>query len=183
MFIFVAIMKRFRLIILAFLVCSAVSAQMKPAPSEVLIQVGDTAFALTRQQTQTERRQGWDVVGYNVGKKDVKYLWGKMSKQLCADAQPTLVIDPQNCTLGDYALIRLKAKKQYRQLPCSQLKDNEYMLVTKYSFKIEVDKQDRFLITPLKPLRPGEYFIVNLSQSPVGDLQDYVGYCITIPQL
>ena len=150
-------------------------AQMpQPAP-HVFIMVNGEKAPMRAQITQTEEKKGWDIQGFNVGRKLVRYFSGKYSKQL-SDTKPTFAIYPKEETLNDYALIRLNKRGNYRRLPDADILECGYTRINMDAFVIENLPEMGFLVTPVKDLFPGEYILINLKQTPQnkeGDLKAY----------
>ena len=148
---------------------------------DIQIKVGDSFYDLPQQQTQTEIRPGWKIVDIQTKSKTTRYLWGGHANQLTDDALPVFAIVPsQQETLVDYAIIRLRTRKQYRWLPKPELMENEYQRLEPNNFKIEPYGREGFLCQPLEELLPGEYILVNLKQQPVGELGDFKVYAFQV---
>jgi hypothetical protein len=84
--------------------------------------------------------------------------------------------------LNDYALIRLKERRGFRYLPASEFKDCDYTRVELGLFNIENLPGLGFAVTPLTPLFPGEYILVDLSQKPVNQYGDVKAYDFTVEE-
>ena len=152
-----------------------VQAQMKPQPPTVFIFVGDSIFPMNAVTSQTEIKKGWDIQGINVGRKTRRYFSGAHARQVTG-RQPKFAIYPTTQNLNDYALIRLKERRGFRYLPVAEFKDCDHTRVELGLFNIENLPGLGFAVTPLTPLFPGEYILVDLSQTPVnqyGDLKAY----------
>ena len=105
-----------------------------------------------------------------------------MARQLTDDQMPTFRLTPaQGETLVDYALIRLRAKRQWRVLPNALLRLNSYHRIEPKYFYIKPAGDTAFEFHPLAALNRGAYILVNLAQQPVGELQDYVVYPFQVP--
>lgn len=169
------------LTLLGLLFGLTVHAQLPAAKPTVYIYVEQSFHPLRAITSQTETKRGWDIQGVSVGRKAVRYFWGKQAQQL-ADPQPTLAIYPQQENLNDYALIRLKSKRDYRLLPKAALSDCTYVRVDLSAFRIENLPDMGFAVTPLKPLEPGEYIVVNLAQTAVNEYGDFRAYELSVPK-
>lgn len=172
-------MKKIISLLLVLTACFHASAQMKQPEPTVFIYVGDTAFPMNTVTSQTEIKQGWDIQGINVGRKPLRYFWGAHAKQT-AEAQPKFAIYPRTQTLNDYALIRLKGKKEYRRMPEADVKDCDYMRIDLDRFKIENLPDMGFAVMPTVPLPAGEYILVDLTQEPVNRYGDIRAYDFTV---
>ncbi|MCM1108511.1 MAG: hypothetical protein NC388_05580 [Clostridium sp.] len=170
-------MREFKYIILLILwiATAQASAQMQTPPPEVYIYVEEKTYAMKAVTSQTELKKGWDIQGVNVGRKTVRYFWGAHAQQL-TDTQPRFAIYPRQGTLNDFALLRLKTKKTHRRLPAAQLSECEYTRVELTSFRIDNLPDMGFAITPIHPLTPGEYIIVDLSCKPINEYGDIRAY-------
>ena len=136
-------------------------AQMKQQPPTVFIFVGDSIFPMNAVT--------------NVGRKTRRYFSGAHARQVTG-RQPKFAIYPTTQNLNDYALIRLKERRGFRYLPVAEFKDCDHTRVELGLFNIENLPGLGFAVTPLTPLFPGEYILVDLSQTPVnqyGDLKAY----------
>lgn len=154
---------------------------LKSACQNVWIQVADNAVPLKAEQTQTETKPGWKIVDIKTKDRQIHYLWGSRATQMADNASPTLFIYPdEKQTLTDYALVRVRRRKQYRQLMKSPLEKNEYMRFLPEHFDIRPAAGIGFACTPRKPLPVGEYIVVYLKQKPVGDAGDYMVYAFSV---
>lgn len=127
-------------------------------------------------QTQSELKPGWKIVDYQMKSKLTHYLSGGHASQLADSFQPVFRIAPgAEEVLVDYALIQLKRYKSYRKLPKALLIENIYTRLEPKDFDIKAES-DAFICQPRQPLKPGEYILVNLSQHPIGELQDILVY-------
>ena len=146
-------------------------AQMKQQPPTVFIFVGDSIFPMNAVTSQTEIKKGWDIQGINVGRKTRRYFSGAHARQVTG-RQPKFAIYPTTQNLNDYALIRLKERRGFRYLPVAEFKDCDHTRVELGLFNIENLPGLGFAVTPLTPLFPGEYILVDLSQTPVNQYGD-----------
>lgn len=172
--------KRITLALLFLQLAIGLFAQMDPPKPTVFLDVDGKPYPMKTVTSQTEQKKGWDIQGKSVGGKKLRYFWREHAHQL-ADTQPRFAIYPQKENLNDYALIRLKSKRQYRRLPDAQLTECPYIRVDLNNFRIESLPEMGFAATPLKPLEPGEYILVNLVQQPVNDMGDIKVYDFSIP--
>ena len=157
------------------LVFLQVQAQMdQPAPT-VFIYVNNQQQPMNAITSQTEMKKGWDIQGINVGKKNIRYFSGAHAKQL-TDKQPSFAIYPKTEHLNDYVLIRLKEKRGYRRMPAAEFKDCDYQRVEIGIFDIQNLPEMGYKITPIKPLFPGEYILVDISQQSVNQYGDFKAY-------
>lgn len=170
-----------QLFLLLFLAGAPVvsKAQLPTPEPTVFIFVNDHKTAMRSITSQTEEKKGWDIQGINVGKKLIRYFWGKQSKQL-AEPKPCFAIYPKEATLNDYALIRLNKRRDHRRLPHAELNDCEYIRINLDSFVIENLPDMGFFVTPKENLFPGEYILVNLKQSPCNASGDIVAYDFSV---
>lgn len=159
----------------------AVLWPLKGASQSVWIQVADNSVPLKAEQTQTETKPGWKIVDIKMKDRQIHYLWGSRATQMADSSNPTLLIYPnEKETLADYALIRLRRRKQYRQLMKSPLERNEFIRFLPEHFDIRPAAGIGFACTPLKPLPVGEYIVVFLNQKPVGDAGDYMVHAFSV---
>lgn len=56
------------------------------------------------------------------------------------------------------------------------------MRVDLSAFRIENLPDMGFAVTPLKPLEPGEYIVVNLAQTAVNEYGDFRAYELSVPK-
>ena len=159
-------------IICFFLLFCALNAKAQ----KVEIAVGEGWAEILAQQTQSELKPGWKIVDYQMKSHLIHYLSGGHASQLADGNRPVfrVTLGPKEVLL-DYALIRLKHYKSYRKIPQSQIFDNEYTRLEINKFNI-VAESDAFVCQPLQPLTPGEYILVNITQKPIGELQDILVY-------
>ena len=135
------------------------------------------------QQTQSELKPGWKIVDYQMKSRLTHYLSGGHASQLADGDRPVFRVTPSpQEVLLDYALIRLKRYKSYRKLPKAQLMDNEYIRLELNNFEIKAEGES-FVCQPLRPLSPGEYILVNLTQKPIGELGDLLVYPFCVLKL
>lgn len=148
----------------------------------VKLLVGEQLHEIKKEQTQTEVKPGWKIVDIQLKSKVVKYFWGKHAQQLTDDQKPTFIIKPENeeC-LVDYAIIRLRQRKQYRLLTSPMLFENDYIRLEPKHFKIETIEDMAFKCIPINELKKGEYIIINIAQKPIGELKDYIAYPFRVP--
>ena len=158
-----------------------VQAQMKQPDPTVFIFVGDSIFPMNTITSQTELKKGWDIQGINVGRKIKRYFSGAQARQTTG-RQPKFAIYPKTQDLNDYALIRLKERRGFRYLPATEFKDCDYTRVELGLFNIENLPGLGFAVTPLTPLFPGEYILVDLSQKPVNQYGDVKAYDFTVEE-
>ncbi|MBU3853726.1 MAG: hypothetical protein H9789_07935 [Candidatus Paraprevotella stercoravium] len=151
----------------------------EPEPT-VFIMVNGNQTPMRTITSQTEEKKGWDIQGITVGKKLIRYFWGKQSKQL-TDQKPCFVIYPKECTLNDYALIRLNKRRDHRRLPYAELNECGYTRINIDSFVIENLPDMGFSVRPKEDLFPGEYILVNLKQTPCNESGDIVAYDFSVP--
>lgn len=146
----------------------------------VNIVVQDTVFAIDPTATQTEIKQGWKIVDYKLPNKAIRYLWGAHARQVAESPQPAFVITPVNCQLADFALIRLKEKKQYRKFPSPNLVECDMHRIDLDFAKIEMVGENKYRVQPLLPLPAGEYIWVNTMGKPLNNFGDVEVYPFTI---
>ncbi len=170
---------RFLLPLLVLLLGTTLHAQLPTPKPTVFLYVEGNPVPLRPVVSQTEVSRGWDIQGINVGRKTIRYFWGKRAKQLCP-AQPRLAIYPHTENLNDYALIALDERRDHRRLPRAALTDCSYQRVELPAFRIENLPDMGFAVTPLKPLEPGEYILVNLAQKPHNEQGDFEAYELSV---
>lgn len=163
------------LLSVAFLTSGSMKAQMDAPQPVVFIYVEGTPYPMKASDSQSELKKGWDIQGINVGRKIIRYFWNAHAGQL-ADSRPRFAVYPKEQSLSDYALIRLKEKKTHRRMPAASFADCDYMRVDLHSFHIENLPDMGFAVSPLRPLVPGEYILVDLSQKPVNEYGDIRAY-------
>ncbi len=156
-----------------------VQAQMKQPSPAVFVFAGDSVFPMDAVTSQTEIKKGWDIQGINVGRKTKRYFSGARARQTTG-RRPKFAIYPKTQDLNDYALIRLKERRGFRYLPASEFKDCDYTRVELGLFDIESLPGLGFAVTPLAPLVPGEYILVDLSQKPVNQYGDVKAFDFTV---
>lgn len=165
-------MKKIVLFLLSLCVCQAWS-QMPKKRDLAWITVGDSLYVLPVAQTQTEVKPGWKIADVAETKsKMVRYVWGATSRQLSPSQLPRLVLDVQRGTLHDVLIVRLDAKKSYRKFPKADIRDCQPLYIDLTSCKIELLPDERYAVTPLRPLKPGEYIVVNTAEDTLGDYGD-----------
>lgn len=150
-------------------------SQMKQSEPTVFIFVEDSMYAMREVTTQTEIKKGIDIQGITVGRKLRRYIYGADAKQV-TDVQPKFAIYPINQNLNGYVLVRLKERRDYRLLPVPQLVDYDYIRIDLRNFKIENLPNMGFAVTPLSPLFPGEYILVDITQEPCNQYGDFKAY-------
>lgn len=144
--------------------------------------VSGTPVTIQPVQTQTEVRAGWRIVDIQLKNRVTRYLFGRHSSQLTDDGQPRFLIQPSDGeTLVDYALIRLREKRDCRRLPAALLMANPYTRVEPSDFEIAPAQDDAFECRPRQPLPRGEYVLVSLIQRPIDPLGDYLVYPFQVP--
>lgn len=149
---------------------------------KVEIKVMDNFVDLASEQTQSELKPGWTVFDIKLKDKLIHYLSGGHSSQLTDDNMPEFHIIPSdNEVLADYAIIRLQNKKLYRKIPKSVIWENDYKRIEPANFYIKSDGDNGFVCHPLEALTKGEYILLNLKQSPIGDLKDLRVYPFHVP--
>lgn len=156
-------------------------AQMRQPDPTVFIFVGDSIYPMNAMTSQTELKKGWDIQGINVGRKIKRYFSGARARQTVG-RRPKFAIYPKTQDLNDYALIRLKERRGFRYLPASDFKDCDHTRVELGLFNIENLPGLGFAVTPLAPLFPGEYILVDLSQKPINQYGDIKAYDFTVEE-
>ncbi len=156
-------------------------AQMPRTPDSVWMSIGDSLYPISPAQTQTETRPGWKIADVaETRSKSVRYVWGGRSTQLAESPSPRIVLKVQDGTLHDHLILQLKSKKQYRRFPKPDPSDCDPIYIDLNSFRIELLPDERYAITPLRPLPPGEYVIVNTAAKPLNDQGDMTVYGFTV---
>jgi len=149
---------------------------------KVELKVADNFVELAAEQTQSELKPGWIILDVKMKDKLVHYLTGGHATQLTDDNMPQFHIVPgKDEVLNDYALIRLLNKKNYRKLPKSEVRENNYKRVEPADFNIKSDGDNGFLCYPTEALVAGEYILLNISQHPIGNLKDLKVYPFRVP--
>lgn len=147
---------------------------------KVEILVGSNWINIPAQQTQSELKPGWKIVDYQMKSKLTRYLSGGHASQLTDGSQPVFRVTPsEKEVLIDYVLVRLDAKKYYRKMYKPLLIECNYIRLEPSDFDIKAES-DAFICQPRKPLKPGEYILANLKQSPIGELQDILVYPFSV---
>lgn len=131
------------------------------------------------ETTASEVKPGWKIVDIQTRSHTVRYLWGASSMQLFG-RQDTLVIDPGDELLSDFILVPLQKKAEYRRLKKEKMDENPYTVIDIHAFDITPWGDDAFRVTPLAPLKPGEYVIHCLKSERVGERGDYEVYPISV---
>ncbi len=161
------------------LALSLASRPQAVSPSLSIV-LADTAWAIPLSQTLSSTRAPWTVFSFQVGGRSAKYLPGRVSSQRADTRQPVFILSTGGARLADFALITLVQRRGRRELPAPVLRDNPCTPVGLASFLILRQDEASYRIQPLSPLAPGEYMLLDLSQPPVGEAGDYVGFCFTI---
>ena len=143
---------------------------------KVELAVGEGWVEIPVQQTQSELKPGWKIVDYQMKSKLTHYLSGGHASQLTDGNRPVFRVTPaEKEVLIDYVLIRLKESKYYRKMFKPLLIECNYTRLEPSYFDIKAES-DSFICQPRQPLKPGEYILVNLTQPPIGELQDLLVY-------
>lgn len=173
-------MKHFLLLCcVMFFPLAQLHAQMdEPAPT-VFIYVNDQPYPMKSVTSQIELKRGWDIQGINVGSKTIRYFSGKHAK-LITDDKPSFAIYPDKQRLNDYVLIRLKEKREYRRMPAAEFSECDYMRIELDQFDIQNLPEMGYKVTPSKPLFPGEYILVDITQKRVNQYGDFKAYDFTV---
>ena len=164
------------LLTLLYIVPLGVQAQ------RVQLMVAGNPVTIQAVQTQTEVRAGWRIVDIQLKNRVTHYLYGRHSTQLTDDGQPQFLIQPSaGETLVEYALVRLREKRDCRRLPAALLMANPYTRLEPADFEITATRDDAFACRPRQPMARGEYILVNLAQQPIAPLGDYIVYPFQVP--
>ncbi len=148
----------------------------------ISVMVGPGFIEIPAELTQTEIRPGWKIVDIQLRSHTTRYLQGRTARQFSDDQMPVLRIMPgKNEMLVDYALIRLKQRQSYRQLPKPDLRQNEYVRIEPKSFSISIVNDSTFECKPLTALQPGAYILTNVAQKPSGEMGDYSVFPLQVP--
>ena len=118
--------------------------------------------------------------GFLAGTAGVKLLTSRDAKKVYTDITAA-ALRGKDEVLNDYALIRLLNKKNYRKLPKSEIRENNYKRVEPADFNIKSDGDNGFLCYPTEALVAGEYILLNISQHPIGNLKDLKVYPFRVP--
>lgn len=133
---------------------------------ECELQVAGHWVSLRAEEMQTEIKPGWSIAGKKLKDTRVLYLWGRSALQMTDDRRPVLRVHPADQeTLVDYALLRLKQRRDHRRLPKDELRDNTYVRLEPEHFDIRVEGDDAFVCTPRVDMSAGEYILVCLTQT------------------
>ena len=147
---------------------------------KVEISIGESWAEIPAQQTQSELKPGWKVVDYQMKSKLTHYLSGGHASQLAEGNRPVFRVTPaEKEVLIDYVLIRLKTSKYYRKMFRPLLIECNYTRLEPSYFDIKAES-DAFICQPKQPLKPGEYILANLTQTPIGELQDLLVYPFSV---
>ena len=148
----------------------------------IWLMVGPGFIEVPAEQTQTEVRPGWRIVDIQLRDHTTRYLQGRVARQLTDDRMPLLRVMPGHGeTLVDYALIRLRQKRSYRQFSHPELRMNEYLRIEPANFSISVLNDSVFECRPNASLTPGSYVLTNLAQKPLGEMGDYTVFPLQVP--
>lgn len=156
-------------------ICEGLYAQMKEPEPTVFIYVEDSMYAMKASTSQTELKRGWEVQGVNVGKRMRRYFWGAHARQI-TDGQPKFAIFPKEQNLNDYAILRLKSKREARYLPDADINHCDFVRIELGLFRMESLPDFGFAVTPATPLVAGEYILFDLTQEPVNEYGDFKAY-------
>lgn len=177
----ILLMKSHLLLFLLLLSSSILKAQMPSRADRVWMAVADSLYVIHPAQTQTEVKAGWKIADVAETKsKSTRYVWGGLSRQLSPSTQPQFVINTQGCMLHDFIIVKLKAKKQYRLFPKANPLYCQPLFIDLTTFRIELLSDDRYRVTPLQPLQPGEYVIINTAVKAVNEQGDFMVYGFTV---
>ncbi len=164
---------------LCLIICSASHAQK--LNTVAWMSINNQLYELNGVSTQTEIKPGWKIADIAETKaKSQRYVWGPRSRQLAESNRPTFVLKTQGGTLHDYLIVKMKQKKQYRKFPKIKLEDCNPLYIDLTTFRIELLPDERYKITPLQPLSPGEYVIVDTSAKPSNEYGDITVYGFTV---
>lgn len=172
-----------RLLYTILLICPlSLCAQMPKTEPVACITIGDSLYELPVERTMTEVRPGWKIADVAQTKdKATRYVWGPRSRQISDSRTPRLVIRTRtDGTLHDFVFVRLKEKKQYRKLPKSQIVDCKPIYIDLLTFRIELLPDERYAITPLRPLEPGEYILIDRGAKDASEYGDKTVYSFTV---
>ena len=174
-------MKRICYLLFAWLFAFNCNAQQPTSAPEVSIFIEDSLWAMSPSTTLSELRRGWEIQGYIVGRKILRYLWGSKSNQNAPSSCPAFVIRPAEGTaLTDYALIKLRPKKTYRRFDSGVLMECPYQRAEPHEFQITAYGVDAFRVQPHANLKAGEYVWVCLSQKPTNEFGDVIVYDFSV---
>ena len=147
---------------------------------KIEILVGSNWAEIPAQQTQSELKPGWKIVDYQMKSKLTHYLSGGHASQLAEGNRPVFRITPaEKEVLFDYVLVRLKTSKYYRKMFKPLLIECNYTRLEPSYFDVSAES-DAFICQPKQPLKPGEYILANLKQSPIGELQDLLVFPFSV---
>lgn len=165
--------------LLSLLVCMLLPFCTR-AQSEVSILVDDSVCSIAPVTTQSEYKPGWKIVDLQTRGKTSRYLWGKHSRQFADDRQPTFVIRTGTFRINDYAVIRLKEKKELRQFPSHNLYECGHQPIDLDLMNITPAGEGIYRVRFRVPQQPGEYVILNMKSTPINDMGDINVYPYTI---
>lgn len=174
---YILLYRTWMILLLAYVPADAV-AQNPVQDVKVRVVIDSIQHPMRPLTTQTEIKRGWEIQGIRVGGRTVRYMMGSVSRQFTSET-PTFAIYPEN-NLNDYAVIRLKERRDYRMLPAPTLQECTHIRVELGYFAIRNLEGMGFAVTPLKPLFPGEYILVDMSQEPVNKQGDFVVYDFSV---
>lgn len=140
------------------------------------------SFVIEPQQTQSELKPGWKIIDLQLKSTVRRYLWGATAKQMSNSPQPKFIVDTDTLLLSNMVLIKLKGKKEYRRISKPQIHDNKCTFVDLSTFSIDAYGDDLFLISPVQPLKPGEYIFTWTTLSPIGELADWLVWPFSVKE-
>lgn len=150
--------------------------------SEVSILVGDSVCSIEPVTTQSEYKPGWKIVDIQTRGKSSRYLWGKHSRQFADDRQPAFILRTGQGKVNDFAVIRLKQKKEMRQFPSHNLIECGHRPIDLDLMDIVPQQEGVYRVRFRTPQQPGEYVILNMKSAPLNDMGDVKVYPFTILQ-
>lgn len=163
-------------IISLFVALMPLCAQRPTKSSPVSIMVGDSAYQIAPQHTQTELKPGWKIVDIKLRDKTTRYLWGSSARQLADSPMLTFVIDTGGHALTDFSIIRLKQKRDYRRFPKAVFTQCDRIVLDLEAAEVRLLPDERFRVQLRQALPPGEYVVVDLKADPVNDSGDMPVY-------
>lgn len=174
-------MKRYLVFMMLCFPALCALAQLPAKPSVISIIIGDSLCEIRSVVTQTEFKPGWKIVDLKTRDKYTRYIWGKHSRQFADDRQPVFVVTPEpGRTLNDYAVIRLKEKKEFRRLPSTSLFECGFERIDLDNANIQLLADESYRVRFKQAFEPGEYILVDMKGEPKSEFGDVEVYPFTI---
>ena len=154
-------------------------AQRPEQPKTVFVYINDSAYAMQERTSQSILKKPLSIQGIDVGTKVQRYFYGKTSDQRVG-RKPRFAIYPTTQNLNDYAIIRLKQKRDARVMSAPEPLDCKPLRIELGLFELSNLPGMGFAASPVEELKPGEYILLDLTQERVGKLADVRAYPFTV---